>query len=346
MASPRSLVVEELRASLLALPRGRQLTCAINLRRYKSRPFCEYLLQHSWAIRFADPAGMLWEARVARSIADALKEGDLRVHARVNLANALRICGRFSEAERALAESLGIAPDRLPDAVEAQRFAVLASLRFAQGRAEEGERAIRKAIELSECSRDLPRLAALLIQLSLIVAETDPATGLRLASRALRLLGPDEDRLRLIAHHNACEFLCILKRPEPALRIVEGLAPLYDGIGEPAVQARRFHLLGKIGAEMKLLRLAEERYAQAISLYRECDQPHMVAVASLELGALLCGVERSSDREALVRDALSCLDRLNSHAPVALDLRMAMTTGRLRPEQLSAAAASLQRRVA
>src|SRR6185295_10645367 len=89
---------EKLRTELTAYPRGRQFICVRNLRRFRERDFCDYLLRHSWTLRFTDPATMLWEARLAQTAADTGGHDELRILARIQVANALRIVGRFQAA--------------------------------------------------------------------------------------------------------------------------------------------------------------------------------------------------------------------------------------------------------
>jgi tetratricopeptide (TPR) repeat protein len=285
----RDLHLEHLRAELTAFPRGRQLLCVRNLRRFRDRAFCDYLLRHSWSLRFADPAAMLWEARIAQAAADAGGHDELRVLARIQVANALRIVGRFKAAEQALSESL-LLEERVglqSDLLRAERLSVLASTRYAQGRSEEGTTAVREAITHYERSGDNERLASLLVQLALNVSDSAPIEALQLITRATQLMGPDNLRLRLIAHHNAAECLYMMGKVEHAARVIEGLNELYELIGEPVIQARRYHLAAQVAAQLGFSGLAEERYNAAIHLYRTTSNHHYLAGAALELAAML-----------------------------------------------------------
>jgi tetratricopeptide (TPR) repeat protein len=343
----RDLHLEHLRAELTAFPRGRQLLCVRNLRRFRDRGFCDYLLRHSWSLRFADPAAMLWEARIAQAAADAGGHDELRILARIQVANALRIVGRFQAAEQALTESLlleqsvGVQSDHL----RAERLSVLASTRYAQGRSEEGLRAVREAITHYERAGDNERLASLLVQLAMNVSDDDPVEALQLVTRASQLISPDSYRLRLIAHHNAAEYLCALGKVEFAARVIEGLQELYELVGEPAIQARRYHLAGFVAHRLGFTALAEERYNSAISLYQTTSNQHYLAVAALELAAILQPTQPAK-AAALVQGALSALggveegDFEESVAP----LRSAVETGSVGSYLLMSTAARLRGR--
>ena len=340
--------LEKLRAELTAYPRGRQLICVKNMRRFRERDFCDYLLRHSWTLRFADPAMMLWEARIAQAAADTGGHDELRILARIQVANALRLVGRFKAAERSIAESLliednlGVQSDRL----RAERLSVLASTRYAQGRPDEGMRAIREAITLWERSGDYERLATLLVQLSINVADSgDPAEGLALVTRALQLMDPDNDRLQLIAHHNAAEYLCMMGKVEFAARVIEGLEDLYESVGEPAIQSRRYHLAGHVAYQLGFPGLAEERYNTAISLYQATSNRHYFAVSSLELAAILHPSQPAKAAE-LIQSAITSLDLVDEgdFAESVAPLRCAVEDGSVDPDLLFATAARLRGR--
>ncbi len=339
---------EKLRAELTAYPRGRQLICVRNLRRFKDRDFCEYLLRHSWSLRFADPSTMLWEARLAQAAADTGGYDELKALARIQVGNGLRTLGRYKAAERVLAESMLLeqSGDRQSEFLRGERLSVLASTLYAQGRPEEGMRAVREAISVFERSGDYQRLASLLVQLSINVADSgDPGEGLELVTRALGLMDPDNQRLELIAHHNAAEYLCMMGKVEFAARVIEGLKDMYEEVGEPAIQARRYHLAGHVAHQLGFPGLAEERYNTAISLYRAISNPHYLAISSLELAAILHPSQPVKAAE-LIQSAISALDNVEEgdFADSVAPLRSAVEAGTIAPELLFVTAARLRGR--
>jgi len=93
--------------------------------------------------------------------------------------------------------------------------------------------------------------------------------------------------------------------------------------------------------------LAEERYKTAIGLYQATSNRHYLAVASLELAAILYSSQPAKAAE-LIQSAISALDLVEegdfteSMAP----LRCAVEAGSVGPDLLLATAARLRGRTA
>lgn len=311
----REVGEDDLLGELSLLPPGRQLVCIRNMRRFQTVEFGERCVTLSWSTRFSDPRTMLWAARTAVVVADLSRSPWLQISARIALANALRVMGRHRAAHAAVDAAGKLLHGSGRDEsdlewkkLECQRLVVQSGLSHASGESARARREMRRALLLAESANcDFPFIAALLVSLSIKIGEDDPEEGLRTVTKAVRLVAPSDLRLRLIAHHNAAEFLLLMGRSAEAARVIEDLTPLYNAIEEISIQARRWHLTGKIALALGFRAKAKAAYRDALEDYAASQLGQAWAMAALELASIVASEDRE-ESVMLIRGVLSWLE--------------------------------------
>lgn len=357
-ASPEELVVE-----LGRLPEEEQIRQVKHDPRFAHPAVIQALIQASHALRFQDPARMLQLAGLALLAADACpvgaagseqKQADLRSQARSQYGNALRVLGRFREAEDALATARRYLKAGTHDPrLRARLCSQIASLRMAQRRFSE-------AIDLNEEAEtvyseigDDHEIASTLVRKAIsLLYGGEAEEAIRTLNRAIPLIEPDRDpHLLLGACHNLVRCYIDLGRPEHALSIYSETRDLYKRSDDPLIRLRAAWQEGLLLRDLGHLKAAETTLLEARQGFVESNLLYEAALVSLDLAAVYVKLQAEEElgqtvaesvpifkalgvgREALA--SLLQLQQLSHQSRQALDLLRSLSSRveKLKPRQ-------------
>lgn len=227
-------------ASLLALPEPERAAAAVR-EPYRSRSVAETLIQEADGAVADDPRLALELARTAHRNAEALDPeiyglaavADLAASALATEANALRVAGDLSGAERRFAEAEArFAQGSLDPLLRARLLRRWASLSLAQGRLDDARLRIRRAEVIVRWLGDRHEAGHLALTAALIDdADGEDALAAAAVRRGLSLLDPQRDRrLQLVARHNLAALDLRLGRTAAAARGLEAARRLGDEV--------------------------------------------------------------------------------------------------------------------
>ena len=278
---------------LLLLPRHRLLASA--RKHFSTREAVETLLTKSHQIRYEDPRLMLMYAELARIGAEALtldfaeSSGvlmDLRACVLGHLANALRVNGRFSEADRQFVEAERIWEEGSSSLqTKVKLLEAKAALRCEQRQYKEAVALTREAASISRDSGDAHSAArAQVAEAISCLYSGDPEGSILLLNKAIPMIDSVRDaHLLLAAHHNLAASYIEIGRPEEALAIADSIRDLYRAHAEPGVRLKALWQQGALLLEVGHLESAEKLLSGAREGYLELGLAHEAAEISLRL---------------------------------------------------------------
>lgn len=309
----RAETAARLLQEMAALTPEQQLAFA--RQRFRDGAICPLLIQLSRQAAHTDPARMLNFAKLAKVVAErvmaapaggpAARLADLRGEAWSQYADALRVCGRLRESERAFAA---------------------AGRRFAQGSGDLRLRAIwlRQQASLKSHQRDFERAAELAAE----AAETFRSLGQReelgrsllkqgiftgYAGRPKEALGIVFESLPLIEADAdlACQAVQATAglsieagEPELGLKLLLENRPFFEKSCRPLALLRMPWLFGELEHALSLLPSAERSLLHARRGFLEAGLPYETALVSLTLAMVYFKLEKLSELAALVDEML------------------------------------------
>jgi tetratricopeptide (TPR) repeat protein len=224
------------------------------------------LVDSSFAHRYDDLAAMLRDSAAAVALVEESPEelpAELVVAAWTQLGNALRLNGRFAEAEQALEKATSALPDAdLPTRLHL--LEVQASLDRNTGRYDCAACLLGVAIAAQEPFGDPDAEARLYIQLGIVELDAGRRSrAFRCFRTALDLLTPDSPPdLLIAAGHNMFQTLIAAGRLAAASKALAGLEPTYRRLTAPRIAAKAEWLRARLyraKADLPAARLAYER---------------------------------------------------------------------------------------
>lgn len=304
---------------LLALAPGQQALKARNGSLYGRPEVVWRLIHRAEALRHGDPHAMLQVARAAVRVADAVPDDaacravqtDARVEAWACLANAHRVNGHLSEAERIWRRIPPLARDGSGDPLlRGKTLRLEGTLRTWQGRYDEAIRLLHEAHHFFIAAGDMVRAGRTLISLAIAYRESGQVEqaietvyhGGRMVS-----VGAELD-LRLAAAHNFVHYLYDAGKSEQAVRLVERLNELYDDQEAPLLVLRLRWLHGRIYAS---LGWHEEALRHLEGVRRELVERRLsllAALITLDVAALYSEQGRSLEVERLAAQMVSVFE--------------------------------------
>jgi tetratricopeptide (TPR) repeat protein len=229
------------------------------------------LVASSFACRYDDLGAMLEDARAAVALVEEPQEelpAELVVKAWTQLGNALRLTGRFAEAEKALARAEAIPISDLPTSIHV--LEVQASLHRNTRSYECAACLLGVAIAAHQPLNNPDGEARLYIQLGIVHLDAGQRPrAFRYFRTALDLLTPDSPPdLLIAAGHNMFQTLIAAGRLAAASRALAGLEPTYRQLTSPRIAARAEWLRARLyraKEQWAAARLAYERAHELLS---------------------------------------------------------------------------------
>jgi tetratricopeptide (TPR) repeat protein len=238
---------------------------------------------------------------------------DLRASAWSYLGNTKRRAGDFSGAEEALhaaAESLEQGSG--DPCQEANVLSMTASLLTDLGELEQADDLLAKAAALARALRDHPLEGRLRIKQAGNIGWLNPARGLKLAERGLRLLrrSKSEDRHTELGGVHIMAFCATeLGMAEEARSTLEAYRFLYEAHPDPATQGRLLLLDSLICRKESRLEESEEKLRQLANHYAEHDLTFDLTLATLEWAASLVLLGRFPEATEIMRQIYPLIER-------------------------------------
>ena len=303
-------------ARLLRHPVERQILLVQNSASYVSWGVCERLLGLAWEVRFDDPGRVRDLARVGILVASRLAAErygeaaveDLRGRAWTMLANALVILADFGSAEEALGEAATHLAAGSGSLVERGWLSsVEADLRTSQGRYEEAERLLNRAIAHYRRAGDLHAVGRALIDKGLVRSSLgDPEGEIVLIREGLELVdAAAEPKIMMVAWHNLIHALHELGRDREAVALLGRARPLYVRSGDRAIFIHFQWLEGNIAAALGRLEQAEGCLREVRRAWAELEMAQDAALASLDLANVLAQQGRHAEVRALAAEMIA-----------------------------------------
>lgn len=210
---------------------------------------------------------------------DALPE-DLLAAAWTQYGNALRIMGRYPEAEKALARAASLA--NADELTRIHCLEVTASLHRSTGRLESAARLLRSAIEAYRSLGDADGEARTQNLLGIVYFDQrDLPQALEAYKTALDLVGPDT-ALEYYASsaHNLVEALIAEGRLQLAAWILDFLEPFHSRLTSSRLVAKAVWMRGRLYREQKQYGAAHGAFRQAYErLSTESSFPELADLA-------------------------------------------------------------------
>lgn len=288
---------EELLAELAPLPQEEQVRWARSYSRFASPDLVRRLVEMSDAVRYQNAARMLHLADLARLAAEACtivvagsapKLADLRALGWRQYANALRVSGRFLEAEEAFAKAQRFCDQGTGDPpLRAGILGRWGSLRIYQRRFDD---AIALADEVGRIYSELGEtrmVATNMVQKAIAqLLSGAPEAAVRTLNRAIPLIDNEGDpHLLLAACHNLIRAYIEMGEPEQALSLFFEARGLYQDFQDPLIGLRAAWQEGQILRDLGHLRAAEAVLLQSRQGFQEAELFYEVALVSLDLSA-------------------------------------------------------------
>lgn len=227
------------------------------------------LVDSAFASRYHDLATMLQLSSSAVALAEEKRHeisADLMVAAWTQYGNALRIAGRFPEAERALERASG--PSASDPATRANLLEVKASLYRNTGRYASAAESLKAAVAEHQANADPLGEARTLNLLGIVYRDVeDLPRAFRAFRTALDLLGPAApvDALAMTGH-NLMETLIADGRLPAAASALALLEPFYRRITSARLGAKAEWLRARLCRELQQLPAAQLAFEQAHAL--------------------------------------------------------------------------------
>jgi tetratricopeptide (TPR) repeat protein len=287
-------------------------------RRISPAALVDYLLEASFACRFADPARMVALAEAACAVADRLTSrrygreltADLRARAWAELGNAYRVVDDLGAAGPALARAQKLASEGTRSSSVSARIAEqMASYLIDLREFGEAVGLLEQAEALyGECGDRKGREGALLSLAHALSQGNDPERAVIIYLRVLQNLGPDgTNRLALV--HGLAANLVECGLFELAEVLVKKYTRLYKKSGR-LNENRRFWLEGKIAAGLHDYGKAEGKLQTARYAFLRVRQTYDASLVALDLALVYAKQGRRDQVEWLVKEMLRTFSSL------------------------------------
>lgn len=236
-------------------------------------------------------------AHLALAVAESLDPGvygeeriqDLRAMAWTALGNAKRLAGDFPgtrEALEAAQQALALGSGDLLE--EANVISIQASLQADLGDLEGATKALRRAVLIARTIGDQALAGRFILKQSSFIGWIDPARGLALAERGVRLLGKTDDlHMELVGRHLLAFWNNEIGEVEEARAILETYRYLYARHSDVFWSGRRLDLEARITRSEGDLATAEALFRELVDVYARAHFDFDLALATLDLAECL-----------------------------------------------------------
>lgn len=258
------------------------------------------LVDSAFATRYHDLEGTLKTASMAVVLAEEMRSelpADLIVAAWTEYGNALRMAGRYEEAERALERAAAEPTSDVP--TKTHLLEVTASLHRNTGRFESAVNILHSAIEAEKSAGNTDAEARHHNHLGLVYEDMgDRPHALRAFKTALDLFGPDAP-LDVVAStgHNLVKTLIADGRLSAAAAGVTLLEPFYRRLTSVRLAAKVEWMRARLCRELQQLHAAKLAYERAYALLiTEPRSPELPNLAK-EMAEFEAAMSSSSEQE-------------------------------------------------
>lgn len=279
-------------AELLLLPRSKPLAAV--RRRLADPEAVEALLTRSRQLRYESPKLMLLFAELARMGAEGLARDRLgdRAFARLparafsQLTAALRVHGRFLEAEQALARAEEFwKRDPRDLLMRAELLEHKASLRYTEGHHLESQRLARESVLIHESMGDRHLAARARVVQAISHFECGDAAGSvsLLEAEIPRIDCARDPSLLFAAYHNLAASHVRLGQPSEGVAVLDSVRDLYRQHADLSLRLKSSWLQGRLLLEVGHLESAERFLTVAYDGYIAESLHHEAAEVSVSL---------------------------------------------------------------
>lgn len=330
----QAAVAREAYEELARHPFPHQLVLVGESPRFRTRSFCELLLERSHEAGFQLPKRAIDLAQLAVAIAHQLADDDtpieivrgLQARSWAQLGNARRVSGDHSGAEQAFESAQGAlaAEPRILALDVARVLEQLASLRRDQGRYGEAFSLLDRLLAIYRRLGQWHLLGRALAQKSMVCDEVgDLETELALLRQALDLLDPQADpRVFLAARHNLILALSQSGRDREAAALLYHTRPLYLEAGDRINLIRLRWLEGVVARGLGRIDRAEAAFREVRDSWVELGLSYDAALAALDLAGIYALQSRPSDMRRLAEEVLVIFQSLSIHREALAALLM------------------------
>lgn len=240
------------------------------------------LVDAAFAARFHDVPSMLRISSTAVALAEERLDElpvDLIVAAWTQYGNALRITGRFREAERALSRAAALGPGDLDTRIHL--LEVTASLQRVTGNFERAVELLDSAIQLQECFGNLNGEARTRNLLGIVYYDcADWPKAISAFQSALHLLGPGAPVDILVSTgHNLLDTLIAAGRLSAAASFLVILEPFHNRLTSARLLAKAHWMRARLCRQMNQFSAARIAYERAHALLS--TEPRVPELAEL-----------------------------------------------------------------
>lgn len=276
---------------------------------------CETLMERSYDLRFTDPTAMLRLAELAVQSAEELDTevygaenvADLQARAWAEVANAHRIIGDLSQADRMMTRAVDCRSRGTGDPRLLARLSDLAaSLACAQRRFDQAFRLLDIGYSIYIKLGDRHSAGRVLIARGLYAGYTgDPLEGIRYLVHGLNTIDrAREPKLAFQALHNIVLLRVELGEYEEARRSLQQMRPLYARFNDELDDIKLRWVEGKIAAGLGELDEAEEAFAESRDRLDRVGLGYRAALVSLDLVSVWLHQGRTAEIRQLVAELL------------------------------------------
>jgi tetratricopeptide (TPR) repeat protein len=288
----------------------------------------EQLLDEARKIEAGQPLESLDLTHDALAVADLLAPEsygedhvhDLRAEAWAFLGNLKRRAGDFSGAEEALRAAVESLERGSEDPyLETNVLSMTASLLTDLGELEKAADLLEGASLLARSVRDHPLEGRLRIQQAGNIGLVDPARGLKLAERGLRLLrrSKSEDRHTELGGVHIMTFCTNeIGETEEARATLETYRFLYEAFPDPATQGRLLLLDGLICRNEGRLEASERLLRRLVEHYGREGLDFDLTLATLEWAEALVLLGRHREAAGVLREVYPLIEQWGGHVDI------------------------------
>jgi len=332
-------------AELASLPEREQLRRVGANDRFANPDLIHCLLERSHAARYQSPRKTLHLAHLARAAAEACTPeaaggvgslADLRAETCGAFANAERICGNLTEAERFFAlafqfQKAGTGAPRL----RALLLSQLSSLRLFQRHFQDTIKLAEKSATIY-CGLGEDHLVAgvMVQQATALLYCGDVESAVETLQRAIPGIDRSEDpRLFLAAQHNLARCYIDLDRPEEALAVHFNARELYRECPDPLILLRAIWQEGQLLREIGHLHNAEAALLRAREGFMEHRLAYEAGSVSLDLAEVYSKLGLTAKLRQTIAEAVPIFRALQVDREVVASLLRLQQAASEAPEE-------------
>jgi len=316
---------------ILALPKGDRFEgIRRNPSRYAGPGLSRLLLAAARGHLPAEPQEAYALAGLARAVlqhGNATPEAtELYAQALAHQGNALRAQGQLLASEELLESARFLLDARgtgSPSA-RAELDSLEGSLRWAQGRLEEAERLLSRAVEIQIAEKKPVEAARVLLKLGNVLWESgELSRAVQSSQRAKTIfLEQGQAKLLLMSSHNLARYLMDAGDLVRARAILNESLPFYDQFPDAWTQLRRLWLEGHLAKAEGNVEAAEDAYQAVRDGFLEQGVGYDAAMAALDLAFLYAERGRAAELKRVAEEIVPVFEAQDVHREAAAALML------------------------